>query len=106
MTGAEIAGGARWAWEKREDVLKIFRELRSWFRGEGKPADAPGILILGPGGSGKSTLAKMLAGETEDWLFDPPKNYLESIGIERTSLKDDPRVSVVVLPGQIHRNLS
>lgn len=103
MATTEVLAELKWAWDNKTEIGKLRKELIAWFRGTGKPADTPGILILGPGGSGKSTLAKLLSGETEDWLFDPPKNYVESIGVERFALKDAANVSVVVPPGQTFR---
>jgi hypothetical protein len=96
-----IGSGLKWAWDNKTEIRENLSELRAWFRGTGK--DSPGILILGPGGSGKTTLAKLLSGETDDWFLDPPRDYVESIGIERTALKDAPNVSVVVPPGQTFR---
>lgn len=51
---------------------------------------------------GKITLARILSGKF-DWLLDEPWHYGESFGIERSALKDDPKVQVVVPPGQTAR---
>jgi hypothetical protein len=59
-------------------------------------------LIIGPGGVGKTTLGKVFAKEKEP---DDPATaeYVESISTETYSLGDDPRVQIVVPPGQPHR---
>lgn len=95
-----------WLWERRDDILGMLKKLKDWF-GSSKAADGSdrGILILGAGGVGKTTLARILSGKF-DWLLDEPWHYGESFGIERFALKDDPKVQVVVPPGQTARRES
>lgn len=97
---SQVAG---WLWDRRDDILGLVKTLTDWF-GSSKAADGSdrGILILGAGGVGKTTLARILSGKF-DWLLDEPWRYGESFGIERFSLKDDPKVQVVVPPGQTAR---
>lgn len=71
--------------------------VRKWFQSEPEPER--GILIIGAGGVGKTTLASILSG-TFDWLTSDPWEYTESFGVEHLTLKDDPKVGIVVPPGQ------
>lgn len=87
-----------WAWTNRAEILGYLRMIWPWFKTE----SGRSILIIGPGGAGKTTLARLLSGEF-DWLLDEPWQYDESFGIEHYALKDDPKVSIVVPPGQTGR---
>jgi hypothetical protein len=91
-----------WAWDRRDQILEFLGRLRAWFRGEGKPESAPGILILGPGGTGKTTLARLLSGDV-DLLLDSPGVYEASVRVERYELLGSPGAEIVVPPGQKHR---
>ncbi len=82
-----------WAWDRKDEIVRLLGGVRAWFRGEGK-AHLPGILVIGPGGTGKTTLARLLAGET-DWLLAPPSAYAPSANIEHHSLTDPPAEIVV-----------
>lgn len=102
----EAAGEAfDWAWKHRDAILKRLKSIFSWFRSGDGTEKKPGILLLGAGGTGKTTLAQLLAGNF-DCLVDPPGRYEESIGVEIFGLKDDPKVEIVVPPGQHHRRES
>ena len=91
-----------WAWSNRAEIAGYLGRLRVWFRGQ-TPADpGRGILIIGPGGAGKSTLARLLSGDF-DWLLDEPWRYDQSYAVEHHRLRDDPKVSIVVPPGQLSR---
>ena len=74
-----------------------WNRIVSWFRSDNPRK----ILILGPGGVGKTTLGQFLSPPSEDAAADG--KYIESISVERYSLKDDKKVQIVVLPGQAHR---
>jgi len=88
--------GLAWVWTNRAEVLGYLKQLWPWFKSE---PGGQGILIIGPGGAGKTTLARLLSGNF-DWLMDEPWRYDESFDIEHYTLKDDPKVSIVVPPGQ------
>jgi hypothetical protein len=91
-----------WAWTNKAEICGYLVRVRDWFRGK-PPADPErGILIIGPGGVGKTTLAAVLSG-TFDWLLSEPWRYDESYGVEESTLKDDPKVNIVVPPGQTVR---
>lgn len=100
---SQVAG---WLWERRDDILGLVKKVTEWF-GSSKAADGSerGILILGAGGVGKTTLARILSGKF-DWLLDEPWHYGESAGVERATLKDDPKVQIVIPPGQKPRRES
>lgn len=89
-----------WAWKNRDQVKPLIEQVSGWFRGK-RPGSDPnrGILIIGPGGAGKSTLARILSGEF-DWLTDNPWEYRESFSVEEYQLSDDPKIGIVVPPGQ------
>jgi len=93
---------ATWIWSRRGEVGRTLADLYQWYRGEKAPDAKPGIVILGAGGTGKSTLGQILSGTYEP-LLDAVEPYSESIGVEEYSLKDDPKVELVVPPGQPHR---
>jgi hypothetical protein len=90
---------AKWTWENRESILSQLGKIFKWFRGSKK---APGILVMGAGGTGKTTLAQLLSGN-QPGLLGVPRDYEESIAIERLMLKDDKNVEIVIPPGQQHR---
>ncbi len=93
-----------WVWKNYDQIKTRLKEVRDWWGGRNKSpatATAPerGILIIGPGGAGKTTLARILSGDF-DWLTSNPWEYDQSYGVEQFALADDPKVSVVVPPGQ------
>lgn len=92
------SAGLTWAWKNRVEVLGYLKSVREWFRSD----PGRGILVIGSGGVGKSTLARLLSGDF-DWLLDDPWDYRESYGVEEYALADDPKVEVVVPPGQVAR---
>ncbi len=100
-----VVRGLVWAWKNYDLIKTRVKGVREWIFG--KPhavstvASEPprGVLIIGSGGAGKSTLARILSGDFT-WLTDDPWEYGESYGIEQYTLQDDPKVSVVVPPGQ------
>lgn len=102
MSDEQIWGQvAAWIWSKRNEVGKSLADLYQWYRGDATETKH-GIVVLGAGGTGKSTLGRILTGQY-DPLFDAVEPYSESIGVEEYALKDDPKVEVVVPPGQAHR---
>ena len=94
-----------WAWRNYADIKTRVTEIRDWFRNAPPTDPARGILIIGPGGAGKTTLARILSGDF-DWLTDDPWDYGESFRVEQYTLEDDPKVGIVVPPGQHARRLS
>ncbi len=81
----------KWLWNKRPDWMRKRQQ---------------GILIIGAGGTGKSTLGRLLACES-DLFGSPAGKYRESIYLERISLEDDPKVEIVIAPGQkLRRSVS
>lgn len=86
----------KWAWSNKAEIVRSLTRVRGWFKSE--PAGR-GILLIGPGGVGKTTLAAILSG-TFDWLTSDPWEYQESYGIEYQVLADDPKVRIVIPPGQ------
>ncbi len=92
----------RWAWENKEWVAARLAEIRRWLFPPTTDKSTSSILIIGPGGVGKSTLARMLSGEYGS-LLEIPGAYEESLGLERFRLEDNPKVELVVPPGQRHR---
>lgn len=73
------------------------RKLLGWCDKSQKP-----VLIIGPGGVGKSTFARMLTANP----IPVESDYVESSSTETQKLKDDPRIEVVIPPGQEHRRNS
>lgn len=103
MPGEGFGFGAalKWVWDNLETILERLKKVREWFpSGSGR-----GILIIGPGGVGKTTLAAILSGKF-DWLTSNPWEYNESYGVDEFTLKDDPKVNIVVPPGQVARSES
>jgi hypothetical protein len=88
----------KWAWSNKTEILGHLTRVREWFRSD----PGRGILIIGAGGVGKTTLASILAG-TFDWLTSNPWEYQENYGTEQRSLADDPKVKIVIPPGQLGR---
>jgi glycine/D-amino acid oxidase-like deaminating enzyme len=85
-------------WARKDQIARNLVELRDWLF----PRKKAGILIIGPGGVGKSTTARFLSGEFTS-PTEVPGKYDESLGLEVYPLDDDPRVELVVPPGQKHR---
>ncbi len=107
----------KWAWNNPEEVWKRISRVKEWFgsrRSKGASSDTdeadthvrPGILIIGPGGVGKTTIARILSGDFDRVLTDASRDYQESLNVEEFSLKDDPKIGIVVPPGQEHRRPS
>ena len=100
-----------WGLENYNKLSRGFSGLQGWFKGNPgnhndsgdlKESKERGILMIGPGGTGKTTLAELLSGITDLSAGDATK-YNESIDVDRYTLKDAPRVELLVTPGQRHR---
>lgn len=104
-----ILAGLPWLeqlWKYKDTVVPQMQKLQRWFKGDANaPGPQRGILILGAGGCGKSTLGLLLSG-TLDHLEHVPSSYTESLFTEKLELADDPKVEVVIPPGQEHRRAS
>src|SRR6185312_11817451 len=85
----------------KTEIVGHLARVRAWFRSD----PGRGILIIGAGGVGKSTLARILSGDF-DWLLDDPWRYGEDFSSELLALRDDPKVQLLVPPGQIARRES
>ena len=85
------------AWVAKRGLDSTYTRVLAWFKNESPRK----VLIIGPGGVGKSTLGAFLS--AKERADCPPGEYVESLNTETYSLADDPKVQIVVPPGQQHR---